>query len=125
MPPYRWVIVTCSKSNVSLVRRKRVLKSEDLTTDHVKLERPSILTKKILFCPAIGGGGWAPLSTPVVTHVLITSAMKNTATHNTVKLSANTQCHSSSNRFTSSAQYVTCQKVVILQESRFMVKRQA
>ena len=27
---------------------------------------PSILTKKILFCPAIGGGAWAPLSTPVV-----------------------------------------------------------
>jgi len=28
--------------------------SEDLWTDHVKLESPSILTKKILFCPAIG-----------------------------------------------------------------------
>ena len=28
--------------------------SEDLRTDHVKLESPSILTKKNLFCPAIG-----------------------------------------------------------------------
>jgi len=32
--------------------------SEDLRTDHVKLESPSILTKKILSCSAIGG--WAP-----------------------------------------------------------------
>jgi len=28
--------------------------SEDLRRDHVKLESPSILTKKIFFCPAIG-----------------------------------------------------------------------
>jgi len=35
----------CSKSNVSQERRKRVLTSEDLRTDHVKLENPSILTK--------------------------------------------------------------------------------
>jgi len=34
--------------------------SEDLRTDHVKLESPSILTKKLFFCPAIGGA-WAPL----------------------------------------------------------------
>jgi len=36
--------------------------SEDLRTDHVKLESPSILTKKILSCRAIGGAG--PLSPP-------------------------------------------------------------
>jgi len=29
--------------------------SDDLRTDHVKLESLSILTKNILFCPAIGG----------------------------------------------------------------------
>ena len=84
MPPSRWVIVTCSKSNVSLVRRKRVLKSEYLRTDHVKLESPSILTKQFFFARSLGGGGAGPprppLSTPVVTRVLITSAMKNTAT---------------------------------------------
>ena len=31
----------------------------------LKLESASILAKKNLFLPAIGGGGWAPLSTPV------------------------------------------------------------
>jgi len=36
-----------------------VLMSEDLRTDHVKLESPSILTK-ILFCPAIGGEAGPP-----------------------------------------------------------------
>ena len=44
----------CSKSNVSLVRRKRVLMSEDLRTDHVKLESSSILTKN--FLPGHWGG---------------------------------------------------------------------
>ena len=56
IPASRWVIV---------VRRKRVLMPEDLKTDHMKLESPSILTKNS-FCPAIGGG-LPPflLSTPV------------------------------------------------------------
>jgi len=43
-----------------IVRRKRVLMSEDLRTDHVKLESPSILTKKILFLPGHWGGGGCP-----------------------------------------------------------------
>jgi len=34
--------------------------SEDLRIDHVKLESPSILTKKFFFCPAIGGGAGPP-----------------------------------------------------------------
>jgi len=40
--------------------------SEDLKTDHVKLESPSILTKKLVFARPLGGG-LAPflLSTPV------------------------------------------------------------
>ena len=38
--------------------------SEDLRTDHVKLESPSILTIKFFFCPAIWGAA-PPLSTPV------------------------------------------------------------
>jgi len=29
---------------------------EDLRTDYAKLESPPILTEKIFFCPAIGGG---------------------------------------------------------------------
>jgi len=36
--------------------------SEVLRTDHLKLESPSILTKKFFFCLSVGGeGGWAPL----------------------------------------------------------------
>ena len=46
----------CSKSNVSLVRRKRVLMSDDLRTDHVKLESPSILTKNSFFAWPLGEG---------------------------------------------------------------------
>jgi len=40
--------------------------SEDLRTDNVKLESPSILTKKILFARPLGAGSpGPPLSTPV------------------------------------------------------------
>ena len=44
-----------------------------------------------------------------------TSAMKNTATHNTVKLSENAQCHVV---YKFNTYNMTCQNVVILQESR-------
>ena len=46
-----------------------MLMSEDLGTDHVKLESPSIFPKKSFFARPLGGA-WAPclppLSTPVV-----------------------------------------------------------
>ena len=45
--------------------------SENLKTDHVKLESPSILTKKILFCPAIGGGAAIDISTPVSSDLIL------------------------------------------------------
>jgi len=35
--------------------------SDDLRTDHVKFESPSILTKMFFFWPGHWGGAWAPL----------------------------------------------------------------
>jgi len=37
-----------------IVRRKRVLMSDDLRTDHVKLQSPSVLTKKFFFARPLG-----------------------------------------------------------------------
>ena len=48
--------------------------SEDLKTDHVKLESPSILTKKFFFARPLGGaaiGGLPPLSTPVSSDLIL------------------------------------------------------
>jgi len=41
-----------------------MLMSEDLGTDHVKLESPSIFPKKSFFARPLEGGGWAPCLPP-------------------------------------------------------------
>ena len=70
---YKYTCWTSDRNTpVSLVRRKRVLMSEDLRPDHVKLESPCIF--KNSFCPAIGEGAGppgSPLSTPVIRYVVL------------------------------------------------------
>ena len=64
--------------------------SEDLRTDHVKLESLSILTKNILFCPAIGGGALPPPIYASATIIVVVVIITRTVTRgNPLKLSVN------------------------------------